>query len=333
MAKFFNQKVKKNRSNYTSAVVICSIVGVLLIIFVAVMASVFGSNKHNDVVVTLRDDAAIEVNNKNIDKTLFFEEIKNVKENDIKVDYSKVNFNQVGTYEVAITIYKKNYKAKLQVVDTEAPILKVKNVNISHGDTYKAKDFVESCRDNSNAECTIEFYDSGVNQNGEKMNYANYVDEGSYTIQIIASDESGNKTSPMNATLTIGKGSNKPTKCTYGDSEYDSINNIMAVDVTDNGCALDLNLYQNEEILAPVNELIKSETEKIKKEFGKINLNVKNIYINSSIGTILNTSGKGVVGYSVRVTISVYNNDVNEVIEDYYLNINGTRNYLINKYL
>ncbi len=36
----------------------------------------------------------------------------------------------------------------------------------------------------------------------------------------------------------------------------------MAVDVTDNGCALDLNLYQNEEILAPVNELIKSETEK-----------------------------------------------------------------------
>ena len=330
MAKFFNQKVKKNKSNFTSIIVVCSIVGILLLIFVAVMASVFGGNKHSDAVVYLRDDAAIEVNNKDIDKTLFFEELKNVKESDIKVDYSKVNFNEVGTYEVNITIYKKKYKAKLQVVDTESPILKVKDVTISVGDTYKAKDFVESCKDNSNKECNVEFYDSGVNQNGEKLNYGSFTNEGTYTIQLIASDESGNKTSPVSATLNIGKGSSKPTKCTYGNNEYDK-NTTMAVDVTDNGCAL--NLYQNEEILAPVNELIKSETEKVKKEFSKIKLNVKSIYINSSIGTILNTSGKGVVGYSVRITISIYNNDVNEIIEDYYLNTNGTRNYLVNKYL
>ena len=332
MAKFFNQKVKKNKSNFTSIIVVCSIVGILLLIFVAVMASVFGGNKHSDAVVYLRDDAAIEVNNKDIDKTLFFEELKNVKERYNKVDYFKFNFNEVGTYEVNISIYKKKYKSKLQVVDTESPILKVKDVTISVGDTYKAKDFVESCKDNSNKECNVEFYDSGVNQNGEKLNYDSFTSEGTYTIQLIASDESGNKTSPVSATLNIGKGSSKPTKCTYGNNEYDK-NSTMAVDVTDNGCALDLNLYQNEEILAPVNELIKSETEKVKKEFSKIKLNVKSIYINSSIGTILNTSGKGVVGYSVRITISIYNNDVNEIIEDYYLNTNGTRNYLVNKYL
>lgn len=333
MAKFFNQKVKKKKSNFTSIVVICSIVGILLLIFVAVMANAFGKNSHSDAVITLRDDAAVEVNNDTFDKTLFFEEIKNVKENDIKVDYSKVNFKEVGTYEVKITIYKKKYIAKLQVVDTEAPVLKVKDVNISVGDTYNPKDFVESCKDNSNKECIIEFYDSGVNQNGEKIDYSSFTGEGSYTIQIIASDESGNKTSPVSVILNIGKGSSKPTKCTYGNNEYDVSNHIMAVDVTDNGCALDLNLYQNEEILAPVNELIKSETEKIKKEFSKIKLNVKSIYINSSIGTILNTSGKGVVGYSVKITISIYNNDVNEVIEEYYLNTNGSRNYLVNKYL
>ena len=180
MAKFFNQKVKKNKSNFTS-IVVCSIVGILLLIFVAVMASVFGGNKHDDAVITLRDDAAVEVNNEDVDKTLFFEEIKNVKENDIKVDYSKVNFNEVGTYEVNITIYKKNYVAKLQVVDTEAPILKVKNVSISAGEIYKAKDFVESCKDNSNKECNVEFYDSGVNQNGEKLNYDSFTSEGTYT--------------------------------------------------------------------------------------------------------------------------------------------------------
>lgn len=334
MAKFFNQKVKKSRQKFNPIMIIGCIVGILLIIFIGVLISVsLTKNNHSDAVVTIRDDAAVEVNSESIDKTLFFEEIKNVKEDDIKVDYSKVDFKKVGSYEVNITIYKKKYVAKLQVVDTESPVLKVKDVSISIGKSYKASDFVESCKDNSNKTCNIEFYDSGVNQDGQKIDYSTYSSEGTYTVQIIASDESGNKTSPVSATLNIGKSAKLQTTCTYGNNEYDNINNIMAVDVTDNGCALDLNLYQNEEILAPVNTLIKSETEKIKKEFGKIKLDVKNIYINSSIGTIINTSGKGVVGYSVRITISIYNNDVNEVIEDYYININGSRNYLTNKYL
>ena len=334
MAKFFNQKVKKSKNNFTPMVVIGSIASILIIIFIGVLISVsLTKNNHSNAVVTIRDDAAVEVNSDAIDKTLFFEEIKNVKENDIKVDYSKVNFKKIGTYEVNITIYKKKYVAKLQVVDTESPVLKVKDASISVGASYKASDFVESCKDNSNVACSIEFYDSGVNQDGQKIDYSAYTSEGTYTVQIIASDESGNKTSPVSATLNIGKGSKTQTTCTYGNNEYDSKNNIMAIDVTDNGCALDLNLYQNEEILKPVNDLIKSETEKIKKEFGKIKLDVKNIYINSSIGTIINTSGKGVVGYTVRITISIYNNDVNEVIEDYYINTNGTRNYLTNKYL
>ncbi len=332
MAKFFNQKVKKKKANITPIIVIGSIVAILLIIAILILISVKG-NKHGDATITLRDDAAIEVNNENIDKTLFFEEIKNVKESDIKVDYSKVNFNEIGTYEVTITIYKKKYKTTLKVVDTESPVLTVKDVSISFGQSYSAKDFVESCKDNSNKECNVEFYDSSVNQNGEKIDYSIYTSEGTYPIQIIASDESGNKTSPMDATLNIGKGSTSQTKCQYGNNEYDTANNIMAIDVTNNGCALDLNLYQSEEILAPVNNLIKTETEKIKKEFSKVKLEAKSIYINSNIGAIINNSGNGVVGYSVRITISIYNNDANEVIEDYYLNTNGTRNYLVNKYL
>ncbi len=333
MAKFFNQKVKKSKGNLTPIIVVGSIIGILIVIFIGVLINVSSNNKYSDAVITLREDAAIEVNNEDIDKTLFFEEIKNVKENDIKVDYSKVNFNEVGIYEVTITIYKKKYTAKLQVVDTESPVLQVKDVSIAIGDTYNAKDFVDSCKDNSGKKCNIEFYDSSVNQDGEKIDYNSYKDEGTYTVQIIASDESGNKTSPTSATLNIGTASSEKSSCTYGNNEYNKENNKLAVDVTDNGCALDLNLYQNEEILAPVNSLIKSETEKVKKEFSKIKLNVKNIYINSNIATIINKSGKGVVGYSVRITISIYNNDVNEVIEDYYLNTNGTRDYIVNKYL
>ncbi len=333
MAKFFNQKVKKNKNKITSVILVSTIICVIIIIIGGILFILLNSNKHTDAVITIRDDAAVEVNNENIDKTIFFEEIKNVKEKDIKVDYSKVKFNEVGTYEVTIKIYNKKYTAKLQVVDTESPILKTKDVSIDVGETYKAKDFVDSCKDNSNKKCIVEFYDSGVNQNGEKIDYSAYTTEGSYTVQIIASDKSGNKTSPISATLNIGNGSKTETKCTYGNNEYDSSKYNMAVNVTDNGCALDLNLYQNEEILAPVNKLIESEISKVKKEFSKITLNVKDVYINSSIGTILNNSGNGVVGYSVKITVSIYNNDVNEVIEDYYLNSNGSRNYLINKYL
>lgn len=333
MAKFFNQKVKKKKKKSIPFIVIGVILILLCVIFIILLINISNNNKLKDAIITIRDDAAVEVNSKNIDKTLFFEEIKNVKEKDIKVNYDKVNFKKVGSYEVEITIYKKKFKTTLLVVDTKSPDLKVKDHSIKVGDKYKASDFVKSCEDNSKEDCVIEFYDLGVNQDGQKIDYSSFVNEGSYTVQIVASDKSGNKTSPVNVTLNIGKATSQKTKCTYGSDEYDNQKYIMAISVTDNGCALDLNLYQNEDILAPVNELIESETKKIKKEFSKVKLNAKTIYLNSSIGTIINSSGKGIVGYSVKITVSIYNNDTSEVIEDFYLNKDGSRNYLVNKYL
>ena len=62
-------------------------------------------------------------------------------------------------------------------------------------------------------------------------------------------------------------------------------------------------------------------------------MGVKNIYINTDITTVLNTAGKGVVGYTLKVTVSIKNNNKEEVIEEYYVNLNGGREYIINKYL
>ena len=48
---------------------------------------------------------------------------------------------------------------------------------------------------------------------------------------------------------------------------------------------------------------------------------------------VLNTTGKGVVGYTLKFTVSIEKNNSEEVIEEYYININGGREFITNKYL
>ena len=170
MAKFFNQKVKKGRSKTKSnnnKVLLISIIAVVAVIIIGVLISVFFRNNHDDAIVKIRDVIAIEVNNENVDKNLFFEQLENVKEKDIKINYDKVVFDKVGTYDVTITIYNKKYYSKIEIIDTESPVLETKSHKINVGQSYKASDFVESCKDNSGKDCIIEFYDGALNQNGE----------------------------------------------------------------------------------------------------------------------------------------------------------------------
>lgn len=334
MAKFFNQRVKKSGAS-TGTIVIASIVGVLIVIAIGVLISVKSKNNHKDAVIKIRDSVAVEVNSKLPDKTLFFSELEGVKEKDIKTNYDKVNLEKVGTYEVKIKIYNESYTSKLEVVDTEAPVLKTKDVNVAIGGTYKPEDFVESCKDNSDTDCKIEFYDLSLTQSGEKIDYSAFTAEGSYTVQIVATDDAGNKTSPQSATLNIGKNNVKtPTVCKYGNDSYDTSKYILAVNVTENGCGLDLNVYQDEAKLKLVNSIVENEKAKLKKEFSTIKLNTTDIYLNSDIGPVLNMSGTGLVGYTLKITVSINKGTANEeVIEEYFVNLKGERQYTINKYL
>lgn len=334
MAKFFNQKVKKSNAS-TGTIVIASIVGVLIVIAIGVLISVNSKNKTKDAVIKIRDSVAVEVNSKLPDKTLFFSELEGVKEKDIKTNYDKVNLEKVGTYQVTLKIYNKSYTSKLEVVDTEAPVLKTKDINIAIGQTYKPEDFVESCKDNSDTDCKVSFYDLSLTQSGEKIDYSSFTLEGSYTIQIVAEDETGNKSNPQSATLNIGKSTTKnPTVCKYGNDSYDTSKYILAVNVTENGCGLDLNVYQDEGKLKLVNSIIENEKAKLKKEFSTVKLNTTDIYLNSDIGPVLNISGTGLVGYTLKITVSINKGSSNEeVIEEYYVNLNGERQYIVNKYL
>ena len=105
MAKFFNQKVKKGKKSKTSSIsktVIFAVIGVIIVIFAGVLLTVYAKNNHKDVSVKLREKIAVEINNKDVNQDLFFEKLENVKEKDIKINYDKVVFDKVGTYDVTI---------------------------------------------------------------------------------------------------------------------------------------------------------------------------------------------------------------------------------------
>ncbi|MEG1506954.1 MAG: hypothetical protein RR478_05620 [Bacilli bacterium] len=332
--KFFNQKVHNTKKTIIQISVISGcVVGIIVCFFVA---NHFSNKSKPNQVVELRDSVAIEIKGDLPDKTIFFSELENVLEKDIKADFSKVNVNKVGEYPVTIKIGKKKYDLKLKIIDTESPILKVKNVKIENGKTYSAKDFVESCKDNSDESCNVSFYSLSINQDGVKIDYSKYKDEGVYTVQLIAKDSSDNSSAPVSATLTIGNKTDEekpitPTICKYGNNLYDKSKYILGTYVTENNCAIDLNLYHDPKILASVNKIMDNETEKLKKEFSK--LNVKGtITLNRNSEAVLNTVGYGVVGYTIHMDLIVTNNSKEELVESFFLDTTGKRIYSINKY-
>ena len=331
--KFFNQKVRGS-SNKTIAYAIVGGVLVAMVIFIFMVVFTNQSDV-GDPIIEIRDLVTVEVNSELPDKTLFFAELQNVDEDDINISFADVDLSKVGDYPIEINLYGETYDTKLSVVDTVSPEIHLKNYNIPIGGTYKPEDFVDSCTDNSGEECTIEFYDLAKNQDGNPIDYSTYTDEGTYTIQIVASDSSGNTTTPDTVILVIGESDIvTPSTCNYGNSVYDSNTYILGVNVTENGCALDLNLYQDESITAAAYELLNQDTDKIKKEVAKLNINASaSRTLNQVVSPVLNTTGTGLVGYTVHQELTItYEDGSSELIASYYINTDGSRTYSINKY-
>ena len=334
--KFFNQRVKGANRSFIAYIIVGVVV---LCIFIAVILIVSLKNKgdNKDAVIEIRDVVTVEVNSELPDKTLFFSELQNVKEDDIIISYDDVDLAKVGEYTVNIEVNKTNYLSTLSVVDTKIPNVTTKDLTIGKGETYAANDFIEKCSDNSDSGCIVTFYEMGKDQDGNLIDYSKYTEEGKYTLQIVVSDMSGNSTSPLSVNLTIGDGigePSNPTYCKYGNSEYDTNSYILGVNISQNGCALDLNLYYDENTSAPAYELAKNDTEKLQKEISKLNIDkdVKKV-LNQVITPVLNTTGTGVVGYAVHLELSMnYDDGSSEVVASYYINLNGERVYYINKY-
>lgn len=334
MSKFFNQRVKGSSSNLIKMLIIGGVFVFILIISLIILL-VVNKDDSPDPIISMREKVTIEINSELPDKELFFAELQNVNSNDIKISFDNVDISKIGSYPIEITLYNQNYSSMLEVIDSKSPNLKTKNYQINIGEKYDAEDFVDTCTDNSKEDCNIKFYNQAKDQQGNTIDYGSYIEEGSYKVEIVAEDSSGNQTTPTEATLIIGSGSGNSTVCNYGNGEYDTNSYILGVNVTQNNCALDLNLYQNSDISKPAYDLATNDTKKLNKEINKLNLD-GNIYekdVHQLVTPVLNSSGTGLVGYTIHIELNmVYNDGSKETVASYYIDTNGKRIYSINKY-
>ncbi len=323
--KFFNKKVynRKRRNFITTIIVLVSFVGILISLGII---NHFTSGKDENTIIQINKSIDHEIFSEAPEKHLFFKKLEGVKLKDVLIDYKGVNFNKVGTYQVKIKIKKKNYRTKINIIDVTSPELILKEISINYGEKYEVTDFVESCIDNSKEKCIIEFHQNSLGSNGKTIDYSSYVKEGTYEILITAKDNSNNEVTKT-AKLTIGSKPNVIT-CNYGNLDYDKSKYITAYLGTNN-CAINSELYNNEQIRNEITKIANSETKKIQLEVNKLPNLKGDLNVTRLANPILNTAGEGLVGYSLYIEVT---DGDGKVVVSYYLLQNNKRHYVENQY-
>lgn len=325
--KFFYNRVYNTKKLITNIVIIAiCIIGIILCF---VFTSHFQGKNNNVGQLDLKKETVVEIN-QNFDNSVFFTKIENTDLSKVYVNYpNDYNIGNPGRYNVQINIDGTFYDVILVVVDTEKPELELSSKTILENDSYNPNDFVTSCKDNSNKNCIIDFYKEGVNEEGERIEYSNYKNEGIYPIKIIASDESGNFI-VKETTLIINKKNNttpveinpSPT-CKYGNDIYDNENYVMAVRVATNGCAVSMDLWKDAG-KTELDQITNTEITKIKKELKFVD---GELAITRRIIAIPNNNADGIVGYELRIIVTVTNDETVETLLDYKINESGNRVY------
>lgn len=335
--KFFYNRVYNTKRTIINLIIIGVCVIGVIICFV-VTSNFQGENKNTpEGTLSLKKEVTIEVNEKYTNE-IFFAKIENMDLDDIEVTYPEdFDTANIGEYEVTININNKNYTSTLKIVDTTKPELTIKEATITSGKSYSVKSFVDKCTDNSGKDCNIEFYQDGIDEDGNKIDYSKYNETGTYAIKVAATDESGNQT-VEETKLNIVKTQDttpepeveKPTtSCKYGNSEYDTTNYLIAVDITNNKCALSLDLYKDTSTTKEINKLMETETTKIKKDVDALNL-TGTLALNRKVTAVVNTSGDGIVGYELKMTVTLTNNGKSTIVAEYKVNSKGKRVFITN---
>lgn len=329
--KFFNERVYNSRRTIANIIIagIC-IVGIVICFILTTDITKGSKNKK---VLNIKPEVTVEIN-ENYTNDIFFSKAENVNTKNIKISYlDDFSISKVGSYPVLVTVNNMNYDSIINIVDTTAPVLNLKEVTIYEKESYSLTSFIDSCNDNSNEECILSFYE-GKNEEGNTINYNNYTKSGIYSIKIMAKDRSDNQII-KETKLTIKKKNEETAPiqqiCKYGDDTYDMSSIIIANFVTNNGCAINPELYNNDDLLKDINNIMATETAKIKRDVNALNL-TGDFSLNRSILAIPNIYETGMVGYELSMQVSVTKNNKTEVIAEYKLDSNGKRHFTINKY-
>ena len=208
---------KKRTIIVVIAIVICITIGSL--IFISQKNK--KSNKKVEKQIKIKKEIIVPVMSELLKVDDYFDKLENSKSakiiyylDDSEVEF-KEKYQEVGKYKVVINFNGKNYTTTLKVVDTEAPVVEVKELEITKDSEYNAKDFIVSCSDNNEKECLISFKEETA-----------YKDVGTYDITIVAKDESGNATEKQTK-LIIKDKTQKDSK--NNNKEKNTKNNVKFV--------------------------------------------------------------------------------------------------------
>ena len=121
-------------------------------------------------------------------------------------------------------------------------------------------------------------------------------------------------------------GSGSGSSCSYGNATYNT-SYILSIDLTQNGCAINPNSTPNE-------TLSTSDYQRVVNELTSMGFKITDRDFSHQVARqkIRNTSGTGLVGYQITVTVSIIDTANPYVVMKarYILRSDGTRQFLEN---
>lgn len=160
--------------------------------------------------------------NQEYDALSYIQKVRNCDIEDIKVDTSNVNINQLGEYVIQYMVGDDQYDLTLKVVDTQAPKLSVKNGDVEVNSQVDVNQFVDKVED---ATQTKVYFKKDYKFNKEEKK----------KIVVVAEDEAGNKTEEE-LEINVIKDNEKPTLSGLKDltvtkgGKIDYLKNVSAKD-------------------------------------------------------------------------------------------------------
>ena len=188
-----------------------------------------------------KDYVKVEIN-ESIDPASYIEKINGKYQlSDIQIDSSQVDIKKLGQYQIKYTLKDKEYDLPVEVVDTQKPEYKTKNLDIDLGMKVDISDIVSDIQDQTKTKAYF------------KKDY-DFNKEGNQKVWVVVEDEAGNKTE-KEVEVNIVKDEEKPELTGLHDltvkvnGEVDYLSGLTAKDNRDPDPPIEVDSSHNIDIL------------------------------------------------------------------------------------
>ena len=218
--------MKKKKILTITTIIVIVLLGITLFIFLEkkdIKEKESSNIQTKEEKINIKENVEVEINSEVLNIKDFFENSNfsdgeiNYFENDKKIKFD-TKYNKIGSFKVVIKINDKNYEITLNVVDTLAPTLKLKELTITLGDKFEINSFVESCTDNSEEDCILSYKEN-----------KKYTKVGTYDVTIIAKDKSDNVVEETTKLIVKNKKTTNETQTNNNNNNNNNNNKVKFV--------------------------------------------------------------------------------------------------------